>query len=47
MLGLKNAFSHIYDKFMKKYTVTRPEYSEDSDSEAVFEKVFGTNIDNE
>ena len=27
---------------MKKYTVTKPEYSEEEDSEAIFEKVFGS-----
>ena len=42
MLGLKNAFSHIYEKVMKKYTVTRPQYDEDEDSEIIFEKVFGS-----
>ena len=42
MLGLKNMFSNIYEKVMRKYTVTRPEYSEEEDSEAIFEKVFGT-----
>lgn len=42
MLGLKNTFSNIYEKFMKKYTVTKPEYSEEEDSEAIFEKVFGS-----
>lgn len=45
MLGLKNAFSHIYEKFMKRYTVDKPEYSGEEDSEAIFEKVFGTNIE--
>lgn len=42
MLGLKNTFTNIYEKVMKKYTVTKPEYSEDEDSEAIFEKVFGS-----
>lgn len=42
MLGLKNMFSNIYEKVMKKYTVTKPEYSEEEDSEAIFEKVFGS-----
>ena len=41
MLGLKNMFSNIYEKVMRKYTVTKPEYSEEEDSEAIFEKVFG------
>lgn len=42
MLGLKNTFSHIYEKVMKKYTVERPEYDEYEDSEVIFEKVFGS-----
>lgn len=42
MLGLKNAFSHIYEKFMKQFTVNRPQYDEDEDSEIIFEKVFGS-----
>lgn len=42
MLGLKNTFSNIYERIMKKYTVTKPEYNEEEDSEAIFEKVFGT-----
>ena len=43
MLGLKNGFSHIYEKVMSKYTVTKPQYNDESDSEAIFEKVFGSN----
>lgn len=42
MLGLKNTFSHLYERFMEKYTVKRPEYNEDDDSETIFEKVFGS-----
>lgn len=45
MLGLKNTFSHIYESFMKRFTVGKPEYDEDEDSEIVFEKVFGASID--
>lgn len=41
MLGLKNGLSHIYEKFMKKLTVTKPEYSEDENSEELFDKIFG------
>lgn len=41
MLGIKNTFSHLYEKFMEKYTVSRPEYSEETDSEILFEKIFG------
>lgn len=42
MLGLKNSFTNIYERVMKKYTVTKPEYNEEEDSEAIFEKVFGS-----
>ena len=42
MLGLKNAFSHIYEKIMSKYTVNNPQYNADEDSEYIFEKVFGS-----
>lgn len=41
MMGLKNGFSHLYDKFISKYTVTKPEYDEDTDSEVIFEQIFG------
>lgn len=42
MMGLKNAFSAMYDNFIKKYTVTKPEYDEDSDSEEIFNQIFGS-----
>ena len=45
MMGLKNGLSHLYDKYMKKYTVTKPEYDEDTDSEAIFEQIFGKEED--
>lgn len=41
MMGLKNAFSAAYDRFMKKYTVTKPEYEDDEINEELFEKMFG------
>lgn len=47
MMGLKNGFSRLYEKFMAKYTVKKPEYEEDSDSEALFDKIFGEKLDNE
>ena len=40
MLNLKNPLQHIYETFIKKYTVEKPEYDEDSDSEALFTKIF-------
>ena len=42
MRGLKNAFSHIYERVIGKYTVTSPQYDADEDSEYIFEKVFGS-----
>ena len=45
MMNLKNAFNSLYEKFMKKYTVTKPEYHGDEYSEELFEQLFGNNID--
>lgn len=45
MMGLKNGFSSLYEKFMRKYTVNKPEYDEDSDSEILFEQIFGSKVD--
>lgn len=42
MLGIKNSFSHLYEKVMNKYTVTPPEYDDETDSEILFEKIFGS-----
>lgn len=48
MMGLKNGFSNLYQRFMKKYTVEKPEYKDDSSSEAIFDAVFGNqNTSNE
>lgn len=41
MFGLKNAFTSIYEKFMKRYTVEPPQYTEEEDSESIFNRVFG------
>lgn len=41
LLNLKNPLQHIYENFIKKYTVTKPEYDEDADSEELFDKIFG------
>lgn len=40
-MGLKNGLSNLYNKFMKKYTVEKPEYDNDEDSEALFDAIFG------
>lgn len=45
MLGLKNRFSNIYERIMGKYTVKQPSYDEESDSEILFDKIFGSKDD--
>ena len=44
-LDLDNNFSHLYDAEMRKYTVDRPQYSDEEDSEGIFAKIFGAQID--
>lgn len=44
MMGLKNGLSNIYGKFMKKYTVERPEYSDEENSEVLFDAIFGNQL---
>jgi hypothetical protein len=41
MMGLKNGLSNLYTKFMKKYTVEKPEYNDDENSEVLFDAIFG------
>lgn len=41
VLNIKNRFSNIYENFMQKFTVKPPEFNEDEDSEAIFDKIFG------
>lgn len=46
MMGLKNAISNLYAKFIKKYTVEKPEYDDNEDGEALFDAIFGNaNLD--
>ena len=47
MMGLKNGFSRLYSKYMKQYTVEKPEYEGDEDSEALFDAIFGSSMDKE
>lgn len=47
MMGLKNGLSNLYNKFMKKYTVEKPEYNNDENSDALFDAVFGGDLSNE
>ena len=42
MLGLKNSLANIYENFMRKLTVTKPEYNEEEASEELFNKIFGS-----
>ena len=41
MMGLKNGLSNLYTNFIKKYTVSKPEYDDDESSEALFDAIFG------
>lgn len=47
MMGIKNGFSNLYSKFMKKYTVEKPEYDDDDNSDALFDAVFGGDLRDE
>lgn len=44
MMNLKNGLSNLYTKFMKKYTVEKPEYDDDEDNEALFDAIFGDTV---
>lgn len=42
-LGLKaNVFTQEYEEEIAKYTVTKPEYTEEGNAEDIYERVFGT-----
>ena len=45
MMGMKNGHSRLYSDYMKKYTVEKPEYESDEDSEALFDAIFGGSLD--
>ena len=46
VLNLSSSLSKLYDKFIKKYTVDKQEYSGEADNEVLFDKIFGKkNID--
>lgn len=48
MMGIKNGFSKIYNDFISKYSVTKPEYdNEDENSEVLFDAIFGGVNNNE
>ena len=41
MMGIKNGLSLLYEKFMDKFTVKKPQYDEGADAETLFNKIFG------
>lgn len=47
MMGLKNGLSNLYTKFMKKYSVEKPEYNDEENSEILFDAIFGNPSSND
>lgn len=48
MAGIKNGLSNLYDKYMSKYTVEKPEYyNDDEDYEPLFDAIFGKPLSDE
>ena len=47
MLGVKNAYSKLYDEYMEQYTVHKPEYEEDTDTETIFDDIFSSALERE
>lgn len=41
-LGIKNKLSDMYEKYIQKYTVNKPEYTEENSDEDLFKKIFGS-----
>ena len=41
MMGLKNGLSNLYTKFISRYTVEKPEYTDEDNSEVLFDAIFG------
>lgn len=45
MMGMKNGYSNLYDKYMEQYTVNKPEYANyEDDDEALFDALFGKSL---
>lgn len=40
MLGIENKYSDEYDEYMEQYTVSKPEYGDDSDVGAIYDTIF-------
>lgn len=48
MMGLKNGLSSLYNKYIKRYTVEKPEYNDEENSEVLFDAIFGgTSLDSD
>ena len=45
MMGLKNAYTEGYDEYMAQYSVKKPEYEEDEGSDAIYNKLFGKEVE--
>ena len=45
MMGLKNAYTEGYDEYMAQYSVKKPEYDEDEGSDAIYETLFGKEVE--
>ncbi len=44
-LKIKNPLSHLYRRFIEKYTVKKPEYEGESDTEIAFDNIFGHDLE--
>lgn len=47
MMGLKNGYSALYDSYMDKYRAKKRTYEEEENSEALFDQIFGGQINEE
>ena len=45
-VGIQNFYSETYSKLMKQFTVNKPQYEDDYDSETSFDNIFGGIGDN-
>lgn len=44
-MGLTNAFTKEYDDYMEQYTVNKPEYNEEEGSDAIYDTLFGKEVE--
>ena len=47
MMGIKNGYSALYDSYMDKYRAKKKTYEEEENSEALFDQIFGSQINEE